>query len=208
MNLMPDTTDVHRPSLSGRALDDLRFIRRTMERAAAFSAIPGWGGVLMGLVAFLAVPVAREVGSAGEWLGVWIVAAACAGGIGSVDIVRKARFHGTSLLRGPGWRFATALLPSFAVGAVLTVVLALEGLHGLLPGLWLVSYGAATLAAGPYTIRPVRVMGLCFMVLGALALATVVAGERSWGDVYMAAGFGGLHVLFGAWIARGESARG
>jgi hypothetical protein len=203
---MPDTTDLQptsssgpfTASLPGRAVDDLRFIRRTMERAAAFSAVPGWGGVLMGLVAFVAAPVASRAGSQAEWTATWLVAAVLAASIGAVDIVRKVRFHRASLLRGPGWRFAMSLAPSFAAAACLTGTLAAAGLHERLPGLWLLLYGSAAFAAGPYSIRQVRVMGAIFMLIGVLALATPAA----WANVWMVAGFGGLHVLFGAWIAR------
>jgi hypothetical protein len=72
------------------------------------------------------------------------------------------------------------------------------GLHDLLPGVWLLCYGAGVVSAGTFSIRPVRVMGVCFMVLGLSALRA----PPSWGDAWMAAGFGGLHVLFGLWIAR------
>jgi hypothetical protein len=41
-------------------------------------------------------------------------------------------------------------------------------------------------------------MGLCFMVLGAVALFC----PPSWGNAFLASGFGGLHILFGAVIAR------
>ena len=179
-------------SLPGRAVDDLRFIRATMERAAAFSAIPGWGGVLMGLVA--------------------VAAAGFAAVIGAVDILRKARYHRASLLRGPGWRFATALLPSFGAAACLTFTFAGLGLHDHLPGMWLLLYGAAALAAGPYTIRQVRVMGATFMLLGVIALATQqllqAPASRVGADLWMVFGFGGLHVGFGAWIARATETAG
>jgi hypothetical protein len=41
-------------------------------------------------------------------------------------------------------------------------------------------------------------MGALFMALGAAALAS----PASWGNAYLAAGFGGLQILFGALIWR------
>ena len=104
----------------------------------------------------------------------------------------------SSLLRGPGWRFAMALVPPLAAGALLTFVLFRAGLSDLLPGLWLLIYGVAVVAAGTFSIRAVKWMGLTFMLAGA---ATLFA-PPSWGDACMAIGFGGIHIGYGIWIAR------
>lgn len=186
------------PSLQARARDDLRFIRSTMERAAAFTAVPGWGGVLIGLIAFLSIPAAALAPTRDGWILVWICSALVATLVGATDMAHKLRGGGASLLRGTAWRFVGALVPPIVAGACLTFVLARAGLHDLLPGVWLLCYGAGVVSAGTFSIRPVRAMGLCFMVLGLSALLA----PASWGDAWMAAGFGGLHVVFGLWIAR------
>ena len=64
--------------LHEHAMDNLKYIRRTLERAGSFTAVPGKGGVLMGVVAVLAARLAVLHPSAGGWLAVWTVAAVVA----------------------------------------------------------------------------------------------------------------------------------
>ena len=186
------------PTLHARAMDNLSFIRSTMERATAFTAVPGWGGVAMGVTALAAAAVARGVSSRGEWLMVWLAASALALSIGGWSMAAKARKAGTSVFSYSGRRFVLSYLPPLVVGALLTIVLARAGLYSALPGTWLLLYGTGVVTGGAFSVRVVPVMGFCFMALGALALLAPTA----WGDWLMAVGFGGLHIVFGLIIAR------
>ena len=107
------------PALHAHAMDNLRFIRRTMERAAPFTAVPGWGGVGIGIVGLAAAAVAGPLGGA-RWLPVWLGAAAVATGIGVGTMARKARASDMPLASQAFRRFALAYLPPLAVNAVLT----------------------------------------------------------------------------------------
>jgi hypothetical protein len=84
------------------------------------------------------------------------------------------------------------------VGALFTLVCFEHGLLGLLPGVWMLLYGVGVVAAGTFSVRIVPVMGLAFMVVGTVALFA----PASWTTACMAVGFGGLHLFFGALIAR------
>src|SRR5690348_15703474 len=84
-------------ALHARAMDNLSFIRDTMERATAFTAVPGWGGVAMGVVALLAAAVAHEETMGRTWLLTWVGAAVVALGIGGGTMVSKARRAGTAV---------------------------------------------------------------------------------------------------------------
>lgn len=196
------------------AASSLRFIRDTMARTGTFTAVPGWGGVAMGATALVAAAVAARQPTVSAWLTVWTAEALVGLVIGAWATAAKARRGGAPLLSGQGRKFLLGLLPALLVGVALTlavygydvgpsaepgrpVSLASASQH-LLPGLWLLLYGAGVASAGMFSIRPIPLMGSLFMLCGALALLAPAA----WGDGFMAAGFGGLHVVFGLLIAR------
>ena len=183
--------------LEAHALDTLRFIRETMEGASSFTAVPGWCGMLMGVTALGAAFVASLQPRATLWLGVWMVEAAVSCLIGAVAMLQKARKADTPLFSQPGRKFALSLAPPLAAGALLTLALFHAGSVAVLPGLWLLLYGAGVVTGGAYSVRVIPAMGVAFMVLGTAALFSPAA----WGDIYMAVGFGGLHLIFGAIIA-------
>lgn len=192
------------PALHDHAMDDLRFIRQTMEEAGSFTAVPGWGMVAIGITALVAGLWAARPMSEGLWLTVWLVEAALALTIASLTMARKARAgaHPASevapLFSGPGRRFALSFAPPLLAGAVLTLILFRAGATGPIPGLWLLLYGTAVVTGGAFSIRVVPVMGLCFMLLGAATLLSPAA----WADAALALGFGVIHLVFGVLIAR------
>jgi hypothetical protein len=181
-----------------RAMDDLRYIRRTMERGHAFTAVPGWGGVGMGLTALLAAFLATGRATTEGWLGVWAVEAVIAASLGAWAIHRKAKRSDLPVLSGAGRKVVLSFLPPALAGIVLTLALWQADAAGLIPGAWLLSYGVGVVAAGTFSVRTVPVMGICFMLLGTLALFVAPAA----GDLWLAIGFGGLHMVFGTVIAR------
>ena len=190
-----------RVTLHGRAEDNLRFIRDAMERAGSFTSVSGAGMMTAGAVGAAASALSTQVPYGPRplaWVSVWVGAAIVAGVVSWIAIARKSARTGESLSAGPARRFALAFAPALVGGALLTVVLAARGLHVLLPGTWLTLYGAAVTAGGAFSVRPVPVMGAAFMALGA---ACFVA-DPAWQPAFLAAGFGGLHLLFGYRIAR------
>jgi len=187
------------PALHERALADLRFIRQTMEGAAAFTTFSGAALVVIGLSALSAgVLAGGRPGPA--WLRVWIAEAGLALVVGVLATLWKARTAHLPMLSGPLRKFGLALAAPLLVGVVLTAALARAGFHALLPGTWLMLYGSGLLAGGAFSIRLVPVMGACFLVLGA---ATTLA-PPALGPAALMLGFGGLHLLFGALVARGH----
>jgi hypothetical protein len=186
------------PALHDRAADNLRFIRETMERATAFTAVPGLALALWSPTAVLSSYLASQQPQPFYWLAVWLIEASLSMTVLSAAMARKAQQAGQPLSSGPGQKFVQGVAPPFLAAALLTIALARAGAWGILPGVWLLLYGAGVVAGGASSVRSVPVMGVAFMLLGALALVTPF-----WlGDLYMALGFGGLHLIFGAAIAR------
>lgn len=185
-------------ALHDRAMDNLRYIRETMERASAFTAVPGWGQVAIGVTALIASYLATQQPTSRAWLAVWLAEAIIAVLIAGWLMDRKARALGVPLFSGPGRKVVFSLSPPLIVGALLTAALFRARLVGTIPALWLLLYGTGVVTGGMYSVNVVPLMGVCFLTLGAVALFA-----PAWLGVWLlAAGFGGLHIIFGIIIAR------
>lgn len=185
------------PALHTRAMDNLQYIRETMERATAFTAISGWGLVAIGITGVATAFIAAHQ-SFKNWLMIWLADAVVALLIAGWSMDRKARATHTPLLSGPGRKVAFSLSPPLLAGAILSLVLYRSGSTNPIPGLWLLLYGTGVITGGMFSVSVVPIMGLGFMALGAATLFAPAA----FADWFMAAGFGGLHIVFGVIIAR------
>lgn len=180
------------------ALEHLRVIRQTMERSSAFTAVPGWGIVVMGSTALVASPLAFRQKSAEGWLAAWLIEALVATTIALVMMHQKATRLSTEILSISGRRLFVGLLPALAAGGLLTIALMRSGPMGMVPGVWLVLYGVAVMQAGAFSVRTVPAMGAGFVLLGAITLPL----SWFWSNIMLATGFGLLHIVFGIIIAR------
>jgi len=178
-------------------MDNLRYIRETIERAGSFTAVPGIGGMFMGSTALVAAWIASQQPSNVRWLGVWMAEAIVAVLIGTAGAALKSRTAGLPLLSGPGRKFIAGFAPSMLAGALLTMVLFRAGFAAILPGMWMLLYGGGVVSGGGASVRVVPLMGSCFMLGGTAAL--LFPGLPP--DLILAAGFGGLHMVFGMVIA-------
>jgi hypothetical protein len=198
-NAGPLRTSTNEPiPIDARAADHLRYIRETMERAAEFTAVPGWGGVAMGTTALAAAYLASTQATPAAWLRVWLIEAFVAVAIAAPAAATKAHRANSTLFSGPGRKFVLSFAPPILVGGLLTYALFHAGFFAVLPGVWLLLYGTAIVTGGAFSVRVVPVMGMCLMAVGAGALFA----PTSWGDALMAAGFGVVQIGFGIWIAR------
>lgn len=184
--------------VSDRAMDNLRYIRETMERATPFTGISGRGEMTIGGTALIASLIAARQPSFKLWVYTWLAEGLISSLIAGWSMDRKARATQTSLFSGSGRKALYSLAPSLIAGGLLTLVLVRAGAFTAIPGMWLLLYGTGVITGGMFSVRAVPAMGICFMALGALALFSPTA----WTNWFMAVGFGGLHLFFGAIIVR------
>lgn len=185
-------------SVAQHAEAHLEFIRRTMERSATFTAVPGLGGAGMGVVGLAAAALAASQRSPERWLLVWLLAAAIALCIGVTTMWRKAARSGAPLVGAVGRRFALGMAAPLVAGAAITYALWRAGDYAVMAPTWLLLYGAGVVTGGMFSAPVVRATGVCFMAAGVAATVT----PQDWGTGWLALGFGGLQIGFGMHIAR------
>lgn len=197
--VQPIRKDVSEPvNIGDRAIDNLQFIRETMERSAVFTSVPGYGGVLMGATAIVAAYIANSQDYLRNWLIVWLIEAFLAFFIGLLAMWQKSKMSQTSLTSAPARKFAMSFLPPLLCGVVVTLGLWRFEFYEAMVGVWLLSYGAAIVCGGAFSVKIIPVMGWLFMASGAIVFFL----PRGFGDEIMALSFGALHIVFGIIIGR------
>jgi len=184
--------------MQARAMDNLRFIRGIMESAATFTAVSGWGRVVIGVTAIGAALIGARQTLPSTWVATWLAEAGIAMGISIASMTIKSHAANQPLLTGTFRKLVLSFSPAMFAGVVLTALFVQHGLFSWLPGSWMLLYGAAVISAGTYSTRSVPVMGAAFMAAGAVAFLV----PPSWHTIMMIAAFGGLHIVFGVLIAR------
>jgi hypothetical protein len=193
------------PSSTEIAHENLQYIRKTLDAAGRFTAVPGKGLMAAGIATFAGVAVNRVVTGA-PWddapqrqlaLDVWWAVLVLSIAIVSWGIFRKSRLTETRLQLPLVRKLLWSLCPALFVGGMLThVALRTQNLDWL-PAIWLGCYGAATTNGGLVSVAPVRYLGLALLATAAGAALS----PANYGLVWMAVGFGWLHLVFGAYIA-------
>lgn len=168
-----------------------------MERAGAFTSIPGWGGFAIGWTAVIAAIIASRLFDL-NWLKLWLGEAVLATIIAGTTMALKASRAGVTLTSPAARRFFVSYFAPIIAAAVLTLMLLRAQWYEAMPAVWLLSYGASFISSGSFSIRVVPQMGVCFMLLGAAAAFV----PFSMSNALLGVGFGGLHIIYGLIIAR------
>ncbi|MDQ3087832.1 MAG: hypothetical protein M3Q78_04450 [Acidobacteriota bacterium] len=192
-------TEANQPiNIGDRAIDNLKFIRETMERASSFTAVPGYGGIFMGVTAIAAAVIANFQPLIRDWLAVWLIEAVLAFAVGLFAMWQKSKIAKIPLNSAPAKKFAKSFLPPLVCGVVITLGLwQFEHFEAMIP-VWILLYGAAVVTGGSFSVRAVPIMGWCFIAVGAIAFFI----PAEFGNAMMALSFGVLHIVFGIIIGR------
>ncbi len=185
-------------NLGDLAIDNLKFIRETMERSTHFTAVPGYGGMLMGVTAIVAAYIASQQIYFRDWLIVWLTEACLAFAIGLLAMWQKSKFTGASLVSVPAKKFAFGFAPSLICGIAITLGLWRFDHYEVMAPIWMLLYGAAVVTGGAFSVKIVPVMGWIFIAVGCAAFAL----PAMYGNYLMGSSFGLLHIIFGAIIAK------
>lgn len=205
LSTMPESqlhSEPHTDSLPpADPLAQLAFIRSTMENAAVFTSVPGRGQIMVGCTALAAAYIAAQIPFAQDpqrWLLIWMCEAVLATAISTISMQHKAARAGQSLMSGPGKKVLMNLMPAMFAGALLTLVMHMAGGDRVIPPMWFLLYGTAVISGGAFSVSIVPVMGVSFLAFGSVIAFTPLA----WVDWEMALGFGVIHIVYGAVIAR------
>ena len=140
-------------SMRDHAANDVTFIRSAMERSSAFTAIPGRGGMVTGLIGLIAAVVAARQPTRDRWLGVWLVAAAIAVVVELMTMVWKARRARLTLTGANTRRFALGLAAPLVAGAAITYELWTVRSFTVMAPAWLLLDGGLQFGFGAYIAR-------------------------------------------------------
>jgi hypothetical protein len=191
-------TDAQPVNIGDRAIDNVKYIRDMMERSASFTAVPGYGGMLMGTTAVAAAYIASQQPYLRNWLIVWLTEAFLAAAIGFLAMWQKSKIAGDSLTSAPARKFAFGFAAPLIAGVAITLGLWRYEHYEVMAPIWMLCYGAAVITGGAFSVRAVPVMGWVFMAFGAAAFALPAV----YSNYLMLASFGLTHIVFGAIIAK------
>lgn len=185
--------------------ENLQYIRRTMEAAGQFTAVPGKSMAAAGVAALGGV-AANELLTGAPWseprspalaLDIWGIVLGLSLTVVGLGVYRKAELMRMPIRAPLIRKLLWGLCPALFLGAILTNLALATHEFAWLPAIWLGCYGAAVASGGQVSIAPLRYLGVCLLLLAAVAALTPAHMGLTW----MALGFGWLHLLFGAYIA-------
>jgi len=187
-------------------LNDIKDIRRMMDRSSQFLSLSGLSGILAGVYALIGAYVVHGLIENHHSRYVYIesltfkliLLTAAAVLIASVLTaivlsIKKAKKNEEQIWNATSKRMAINFIIPLIAGGIFSFLLIRHGYYGLIGPVTLIFYGLACVNASKYTISDIRYLGITEIILG------LVAVEFPGNSLYFwAIGFGFFHILYGA----------
>ncbi len=203
-----------------QSLETLQDIRRMMDRSSRFISLSGLSGISAGVCALVGAYLSYDYvygykdyiinsdsavvqAMAGDysillntWL-FWIAAGTFFAAVGSAFFFTwvKSKKQGIPIWGKAARRLLINVSVPLIVGGIFLFRLIHFGTFGLIAPGCLIFYGLALINAGKYTLNEIRYLGYSQLLLGIINLWFAESGLYFW-----AAGFGLMHILYGAFM--------
>ncbi len=197
------------------SLDQLSQIHNMMEQSSRFISLSGLSGVIAGLTAlagsffaFINIKQAATIDNPSmvclnmhtinqdvilNLMAAGAVMLVVAISFGILLTFKKAKKKNQNIWSSTSKRLLINLFIPLATGGIFTLILIKHQLFGLVAPVTLLFYGLALLNASKYTLHDIRYLGIFEIVLGLISSYFIGYGLLFW-----AAGFGVLHIVYGA----------
>ncbi len=196
-----------------QSLEALRDIKRMMERSGRFISLSGLSGVSAGLCALAGAWVAHsrincwlfgecgsrksagsvELGLTYELIVIAFITFAAAFAFAFLFTYLRSRKKNIPLFGAATWRLMWNTIIPLGAGGIFCLRMLELGIYELIGPGSLVFYGLALVNASKYTLGEVRYLGYANIILGLINLWCIGYGLWFW-----AAGFGIMHIIYGA----------
>jgi len=188
-----------------QTLQELHHIKQMMERSTRFISLSGLSGISAGLLALLGASFAvkrismyaHEKSIDYETLVSQLIIIAALVLIAAfvaafIFTYLRSRRNGISIWGATTYRMLINLaIPLIAGSFFVTRMLQMDHIFLIAPTC-LLFYGLALVNVSKYTLGEIRYLGYCELILGIINLWV-----PGYGLVFWAAGFGGLHIIYG-----------
>ncbi|OGL41826.1 MAG: hypothetical protein A2161_18655, partial [Candidatus Schekmanbacteria bacterium RBG_13_48_7] len=195
------------------ALQRIEEIQRIAERTTLYTLLPGLAAIIGGSLVIVGcamsyimiesfdfgcliqLPIKDQI----IFLVLWMVIGIAAIAVEVILTARDAKKQGIAPFGRPGKLSAYSLTPSVFVAVIITLKLifdadmetASQNFRYLAP-IWMMCYGTGVYAAGLFSVRLPRLLGLAFIMLGSVSL--VFFDRYALVLVYLS--FGIFHIIF------------
>jgi len=182
-------------------LNDLSEIRSLMEHSSKFLSLSGLSGVSAGMVGIAAYFVARQElahpweRTLAEYCLQAVVTLILALGLAAYFSTKMALRKKLPIWTPAARHLVVSLCVPLAAGGGFCCALIVHGLYSFIAPSMLLFYGLALLNSSKYTLKEIRALGYCELLLGLCGSFWPGFGLALWG-----AGFGLLHILYGTYM--------